>query len=46
VVRLDHLRAGAVAALDVIGKTVLHARIDVELADSTGGKLALEPCDE
>jgi hypothetical protein len=32
VVRFDHLRARSVTPLDVIGKAVLDARIDVELA--------------
>jgi len=36
VVRLDHRGARSITPLDVVGKAVLHSRIDVELAYPAG----------
>jgi hypothetical protein len=45
-VRLDHGRARSVSSLHVVGEAVVHARIDVELADAPCGELALHRREE
>src|SRR5256885_15950970 len=45
-VPLDPLGARSIAALDVVGEAVVDAGIDVELANPTSEKLALDPRDE
>jgi len=46
VVPLDHRRARSIAPLHVVGKAVLDARIDVELAYASSEELALDRGDE
>ena len=45
-VRLDHLGARSVVALDVVGKPVIYTRIDVELAYALGEEPSLHRGDE
>jgi hypothetical protein len=43
---IDDRRAGSVPSLDVVGKAVVDARVDVELAYASGQELALDRGDE
>ena len=45
-ISFDHGRPGAVTPLEVVRESVLHTRVDVELAYPSGEELALDRGDQ